>query len=217
MSKPAIVYFPVKGAAEVIRLTLAAAGVDFENENLPGTEVLKQDLDTYSFGQCPRYHDADCDLVQTPAILRYLARKHDLYGGSGSIVEQARIDQLLDGMQDLRPKIMPLVYRDAFQTDEARAEFWGTHAEPEAAKGQCRGAHMLYIDAFVAKHGKDGFAVGGQLSVADLVLFDLVELHQRVFGERFDKQYPAMAAHHAKIGVLPAVADYLASALRPEK
>ena len=44
-----------------------------------------------------------------------------------------------------------------------------------------------------------------------------MELHQRVFGERFDKQYPAMAAHHAKIGVLPAVADYLASALRPEK
>ena len=44
-----------------------------------------------------------------------MARKHDLYGGSGSIVEQARIDQLLDGMQDLRPKIMPLVYRDAFQ------------------------------------------------------------------------------------------------------
>mgnify|MGYP001810634417 CR=1 FL=1 len=48
----------------------------------------------------------------------------------------------------------PLPTDRSLQTDEARAEFWGTHAEPEAAKGQCRGAHMLYIDAFVAKHGK---------------------------------------------------------------
>ncbi len=28
--------------------------------------------------QCPRYRDADIDLTQSHAILRYLARKHNL-------------------------------------------------------------------------------------------------------------------------------------------
>lgn len=42
------------GLGESIRLTLAAAGVPFENEPVPGSAGMKEDLDTYPFGQCPR-------------------------------------------------------------------------------------------------------------------------------------------------------------------
>ncbi|KAL4429045.1 hypothetical protein ABPG77_006084 [Micractinium sp. CCAP 211/92] len=212
MAKPTVVYFPVRALGESIRLTLAAAGVDFVNEAV-NKDLLKQDLDTYSFGQCPRYYDADVDLVQSHAIVRYLGRKHGLYGSSD--IEAARIDQLLDGMSDL--KIYPLIYLDAMQTDEARDEYWRNHLEPEAARGSCKGAHMLYVQNFVQKHGKDGFAVGGKLSIADIILFNLVDMHKRVFGERFDQAYPALAAHHAKVAALPTVAAYLAGPNRPAK
>ena len=43
------------------------------------------------------YRDDDVDLVQSAAILRYLGRKHGLYGAAGGILEAIRIDQLLDG------------------------------------------------------------------------------------------------------------------------
>ena len=61
---------------------------------------------------------------------------------------------------------------------------------------------------------QDGFAVGGQLSIADTFLFHLVELHQTKYGAEFDEAYPALAAHYAKIAALPSMAAYLASPAR---
>jgi hypothetical protein len=40
------------------------------------------------------------------------------------------------------------------QSDEIKAEHWATHLAPEGATGPCKGAHMLFIDNFVKKHGK---------------------------------------------------------------
>lgn len=93
---------------------------------------------------------------------------------------------------------------------------------------------------------QDGFAVGGRLSIADLLLFDIISLHLNKFGDALKEAsvgrqcpgtsfclppcpshsacplpntqaYPALVAHHDKIAALPAVAAYLASPLRPPK
>lgn len=58
---------------------------------------------------------------------------------------------------------------------------------------------------------QNGYAVGDQLSIADIYLFDLLDLHRRKFGERVDALFPALAAHSARIAALPGVAAYLAS------
>ena len=55
--------------------------------------------------------------------------------------------------------------------------------------------------------------MGSQLSIADLFLFHLVELHQTKYGAEFDAAYPSLA-HYAKIAALPSVAAYLASPAR---
>ena len=44
---------PPAGFAEPIRLALAVAGIEFENAALD-KDALKQDLEVYNFGQCPR-------------------------------------------------------------------------------------------------------------------------------------------------------------------
>lgn len=59
--------------------------------------------------------------------------------------------------------------------------------------------------------------MGGQLSVADIFLFDIFDLHRRKFGERVDALYPSLAAHSAKVAALPGVAAYLASDKRHEQ
>lgn len=160
----------------------------------------------------PRYRDDDVDLVQSHTILRYLGRKHGLYGATPE--EAARIDMLLDGMGDLKGKIVPLVYMDSLKNDaQAKKANWDTHLDPATATGPCRGAHMVFINNLVKKHGK-GFAVGDQLSIADVFLFDLVELHLGMYGEEFSKAYPDLLALKEKIGAVPSIAAYLQSPLR---
>ena len=51
--------------------------------------------------------------MQTHAILRHLARRHGLAGGS--VREAALVDVLLEGTADLKGRIVPLVYRPNLQ------------------------------------------------------------------------------------------------------
>lgn len=55
---------------------------------------------TQPFKQIPVLRDGDVFLAQSGAMVRYLARQHDLYGDS--VVEAARIDMIYEGGNDLR-------------------------------------------------------------------------------------------------------------------
>ncbi|PRW57978.1 flagellar associated [Chlorella sorokiniana] len=217
--KGTVVYFDARAKAEAIRLTLAAAGADFENKFVAFADLateVKGNPAEYPFAQVPRYFDGEVDLVQTQAILRYLGRRHGLAGGS--VREEALVDVLLEGIADLKSGIVPLVYRPNLQTDEAKQEHWEVHVAPEGlSTPDVRGAHVLYLQRFIEQHGQDGFAVGGALTVADIALFDLVSFYRQKFGGEFDATYPALVAHHAKIAALPRIAAYLAGPLRPAK
>ena len=61
-----------------------------------------------TFGQVPCFYDGDLELVQSGAIVRYLARKHDLYGSNTS--EAALMDMVYDGQEDLKKKFWPMLY-----------------------------------------------------------------------------------------------------------
>ena len=63
------------------------------------------------------YYDGEVDLVQARAILRHLARRHGLAGGS--VREAALVDVLLEGTADLKGRIVPLVYRPDLQASAA--------------------------------------------------------------------------------------------------
>ena len=63
------------------------------------------------------YYDSEVDLVQAHAILRHLARRHGLAGGS--VREAALVDVLLEGIADLKGRIVPLVYRPDLQASAA--------------------------------------------------------------------------------------------------
>nr|XP_020142728.1 glutathione S-transferase A2-like [Microcebus murinus] len=80
--KPKLHYFNVRGRMESIRWLLAAAGVEFEEQFITCPEdwdKLKND-GRLMFGQVPMVEIDGMDLVQTRAILNYIASKHNLYG-----------------------------------------------------------------------------------------------------------------------------------------
>ena len=61
----------------------------------------------YLHGQVPRLVDGEVAVLQSLAILRHVGRKHGLYGKSDA--DAARIDSLLDGLEDMRNKTRALV------------------------------------------------------------------------------------------------------------
>ena len=47
-----IVYFPIRGLAEMLRITLCFAGIEWQDEPID-YQSMKQDLDSFPFQQCP--------------------------------------------------------------------------------------------------------------------------------------------------------------------
>ncbi|XP_006823789.1 glutathione S-transferase P 1-like, partial [Saccoglossus kowalevskii] len=107
MSTYKLVYFPVRGRGESIRLLLKDNKIDYEEENCRDGWVEKY-KPQMPLGQVPLLCDGDYKLSQSCAILRYLARKHDLYGSD--VKEQGLMDMICDGSEDLRSKYQTMIY-----------------------------------------------------------------------------------------------------------
>ncbi|KAE8603330.1 hypothetical protein XENTR_v10014299 [Xenopus tropicalis] len=104
--KPKLHYFNGRGKMESIRWLLAAAGVEFEEEMIETREqfeALFQD-GNLPFKQVPVVEMDGMKLVQTKAILQYIAAKYNLYGKD--IVERVLIDMYVEGTTEFMEVIM---------------------------------------------------------------------------------------------------------------
>lgn len=212
-TKPTIIYFPIRGRGEPIKLALAAKGVDFDVAPVDYQE-MKANIDLYPFAQCPRYEDEDGNLSQSNTILRHVGRKYDMVGGS--LADAARIDMIVDGIEDIKRKYLTLIYSDQL-AEEAKKIYWSTHLDPASASARNSGAHFAYISKLVARYGADGWAVGSALSIADILLFDCTDAHLRIYPEEFKAAYPDLVAHYERVAAVPGIKAYLESPLRLEK
>ncbi|GAB1284836.1 Glutathione S-transferase A3 [Apodemus speciosus] len=123
--KPVLHYFDGRGRMEPIRWLLAAAGVEFEEKFLKTRDDLarlrsgekqmekfptgfwwKLQAGSLMFEQVPMVEIDGMKLVQTKAILNYIASKYNLYGKD--VKERALIDMYTEGVADL--EIMILYY-----------------------------------------------------------------------------------------------------------
>ncbi|KAL4675833.1 hypothetical protein H8959_009978 [Pygathrix nigripes] len=80
--KPKLHYYNARGRMESIRWLLAAAGVEFEEKFLKSAEDLDKlrNDGCLMFQQVPMVEIDGMKLVQTRAILNYIASKYNLYG-----------------------------------------------------------------------------------------------------------------------------------------
>eukprot|EP01120_Amphizonella_sp_Union-15-10_P006495 TRINITY_DN20_c0_g1_i1.p1 TRINITY_DN20_c0_g1~~TRINITY_DN20_c0_g1_i1.p1 ORF type:complete len:208 (+),score=48.46 TRINITY_DN20_c0_g1_i1:49-672(+) len=200
-AKPRITYFPVRGRAEIIRLTLAAAGVEWEENPVNPEKLgqLKQSGDA-PFGQVPLYHEGDFTLAQSNAIARYIARKHHLYGKDDK--EAAIIDMIVDGHIDLTNKVIPLLYPSV---NKEGIEKFGKETAPVWAG---------YFEKLLAKNnGGKGWAVGDKLSLADISLYLLVESYE-LHGFGGSSSAPLLFGLKDRVAAVPSLAAYIKSEKR---
>ncbi|WIA09015.1 hypothetical protein OEZ85_008429 [Tetradesmus obliquus] len=207
-------YFPLRGRVEVFKLMCAAKKVEYEIKDVDYAD-MKSNRVTYPFGQCPRLVDGDVDICQSNTIIRHVARKHGLYGSSEA--EMAAVDQIIDGVESIRGVYLKLIYGDELK-EEAKAAYQAAHIAPDSSTGRNSGAHFAFLEQLLARNGGgSGFIVGTSLTAADLCVWEIVDLHLRIFKEEVTAAYPLLVAHHGRVAGLPGIAEYLASPARLDK
>lgn len=149
---------------------------------------------------------ADRGIPHTPH-----SRKFSLYGAS--VADAAYIDAVLDAVESIRSKYIDLIYV-AQLADDAKAAYAKKHVDPATASERNGGAHFTYLNTIL---GTRSFMVGDALSIADIAVFDIVDLHLRILDADMRAAYPALVAHHDRVAAVPGVAKYLASPLRLAK
>lgn len=186
-----LVYFGVRGRAMHIRYLMLDNGIEFEDEVI--TSQTWGDLKPKTiFGHLPILKDGDFELVQSNAILRYLARKHGLYGQNDR--EAAVIDMINDQQEDMRLAYVRFIYNE-YDT--------GKQAYIESLPNTL----ALLEKGLSRNNDGNGFLVGNKVSFVDYTVFDLLDNHLILAPGCLDK-FPKLKAFHGRMAEREKIASY---------
>lgn len=223
MSMPTLTYFSSRGLSELIRVILAEAEVEYQEVNLGTYHPADQPSDfealkasgKLAFGAVPLWEEpSGLSLVQSDAIVRHLARTHQLYGRTAA--EAARIDVVAEGVKDIRLNMRKIQLAEPAKRAAERENVLSTvlprwlgylNAMLEANAQQ-------EASAVDAQHSRPGFFVGSTLSYADLSVWLLLEsIIDNGLAAPLE-QYPALVAFEQRIRQRPRVQAWIDSPRR---
>ncbi|XP_037696298.1 glutathione S-transferase P-like [Choloepus didactylus] len=191
-----IVYFPVRGRCEAIRMLLADQGQSWKEEVVSKDLWLQGTLKASClYGQLPKFQDGDLTLYQSNAILRHLGRSLGLYGKDQR--EAALVDMVNDGVEDLRKLCSDLIHHN--------------YEEGKAQYVQELPGHLKPFETLLAQNqGGQAFIVGDQVSFADYNLLDFLLAHQVLASGCLDA-LPLLSAYVTRLSSRPKLKAFLAS------
>ncbi|KAI2542691.1 glutathione S-transferase alpha 2 [Homo sapiens] len=195
--KPKLHYSNIRGRMESIRWLLAAAGVEFEEKFIKSAEDLdKLRNDGYlMFQQVPMVEIDGMKLVQTRAILNYIASKYNLYGKD--IKEKALIDMYIEGIADLGEMILLLPFTQPEEQD----------AKLALIQEKTKNRYFPAFEKVLKSHGQD-YLVGNKLSRADIHLVELLYYVEELDSSLISS-FPLLKALKTRISNLPTVKKFL--------
>jgi len=214
--KPTLVYFGTRGRAEVIRLVLAEAGVDWQERHVgrgtPPSGGLPTDMGELTasgalpFAAVPVWEEpGGFRLAQSAAIANHVARAHGLRGRDA--VEEARCDELLGAVEDVRSELRKITAAPPEKRAAVREEISRVFLP----------RWLGFLERFVLRNdGGKGWAVGRDLTVADLSLWYVLEIVRDNGLVASLADHPALAAFADRVASRPRIAAYLASPRRPK-
>merc|ERR1711935_289920 len=181
---------------------LAAADIEFTQTAFETHDQFTalQDSDKLLFRQLPLLEIDGLNLVQSQAMIRYVARRSGLDGDTPA--QAALNDMLCEGIRDCRGLVVMFPFNCAKMTpEEIEAQ---SDAMPTAVAKQ-----MVAFEKTLTDNPAVGFLESG-LCTADVLLCELVE---ELTGIREDTcaAYPKVLALHQRVRALPQIAKYLES------
>ncbi|XP_024078173.1 glutathione S-transferase 3-like [Terrapene carolina triunguis] len=195
--KPKLYYFNGRGKTESIRWLLAAAGVEFEEEFLETREQYEKLLqDGYLlFQQVPLVEIDRMKMVQTRAILSYIAAKYNLYGKD--LKERAMIDMYVEGTTDLMGLIIVCPFLSAENKEKQHA----------VIIQKATNRYFPVYEKVLRDHGQD-ILVGNQFSWADVHLLEAILMVEEKKSSVLS-EFPLLQAFKARISDIPTVKKFL--------
>ncbi|CAH2248682.1 glutathione S-transferase 3 [Pelobates cultripes] len=195
--KPKLYYFNGRGKMESIRWLLATVGVEFEEVFLEKREQYEALLKERAllFQQVPMVEIDGMKLVQSKAILQYIARKHNLYGKD--LKESVLIDMYVEGTTDL----MELFMSHPFLLPEDKEK----NIELIIEKAKKR--YFPVYEKVLQDHGEN-FLVGNKLSSADVQLLEAILMVEEKSADILS-EFPLLQAFKERISKIPTIKAFL--------
>ncbi|XP_019393052.1 PREDICTED: glutathione S-transferase-like isoform X2 [Crocodylus porosus] len=195
--KPKLHYVNGRGRMESIRWLLAAAGVEFEEQFIETKEDLEKLLSDglLLFQQVPMVEIDGMKMVQTRAILSYIAAKYNLYGKD--LKERALIDMYVEGTTDLMGIIMYL----PFQPPEAKEKNLALITDKATTR------YFPVYEKVLKDQGQD-YLVGNHFTWADVHLLEAILMVEEYKSDILSK-FPLLQAFKGRISNIPTIKKFL--------
>jgi glutathione S-transferase len=207
-------YFNIKGKGEPIRLFCAYAGLELEDYRLTSGQEFAdlKEAGKLAFSQVPLLEvDGKHQLIQTGAILRYLAKLTKLYPEDP--LEAATVDAVFDQETDAFLGATVASYDTRFGIsldDDAKAKIYKSISEEILPR------HLGNVEKMLKASSTGWIAGTKEPSPADFVWYsrfadylpEKAELSEKV---RSLEDYPACKAYVEKFKSLEAIKEYYAS------
>jgi len=192
-----LVYFDLRGRAELPRLILHAGGQSFDD--CPGGIEKSEYEDSLMFGQVPLLIDGDRKIVQSRVITKYLATKLGLCGSGED--EALLCDQLFEGTEDIYESLWP-----------ACAKYRGGNQE-QLDKVLAPGGNVhKYLVKYEKMLADKTFLMGGTLTYADLALFNVLTVTTAIDADKYLGEYfPNIRKHYSAVESHEKLSAYLQS------
>eukprot|EP00076_Gallus_gallus_P034161 XP_024999699.1 glutathione S-transferase 2-like [Gallus gallus] len=194
-------YWDIRGLAHAIRLLLEHTGTPYEDKLYSCGEAPDYDKSQWinekeklglDFPNLPYFIDGDVKLTQSNAILRYIARKHNMCGDTEE--ERQRVDVLENQVMDFRMSLVMVCYSPDFEKLKP--------GYLEQLPGKLR--------LFSAFLGDRKWFAGEKLTFVDFLMFDVLD-QNRIFAPRCLEPYGNLGSFMERFGALEKVAAYLKS------
>jgi len=216
--RPTLTYWNGRGLCEQVRFMLAACEVDYDEKVLgfPDVTHLSEKAhmdylrknDYLIFNQVPLLCIDGLKLVQSRAIVRYLAGKYGLAGETAA--QTAMCDIVSEGIQD-------------WLSQCGRAfEFAGAYDPSPQQLQAIHAAHAKYLPLLerLASKSETGFLLGSHgckgMTYPDVILLEGLEM-ALCRDANVLRSYPKLQALHKKLLEVPALKEFLASDRRKSK
>jgi len=197
MSPVKLTYFNLKGRAELARLILAQAAVDYEDCRISKDDWLSLKPAT-PMGQLPLLEVEGQTLAQSLTIARYLARQHGLAGNTD--IAAAEADMVIDSLTDL---MGPAANMMREKDEERKADMKRSFSEETVP------AWLEMLEKLLTQRGGK-YLAGGQLSWADLAVFNIIDNMQGRLADFNLETFPHLEGLTAMVGSLPNIKKWLA-------
>ena len=201
MAKVTITYFDARARIEPIRVLLEELAIPYEDKRLSFDEWVEMKSET-PFGALPSYRNGNEEIFQSHAIIRHLARVHDLYGETES--DRIRCDMAEEAISDLNELVGKAPWRNNFENE--RAGFVANELSPMLGG----------LERFLkSNRAPEGFWVGSSLTFVDLIAFAVLDCTATMFPEALG-QHVILDDFCTRMSRRERVAAYIKSDRRPK-